>query len=135
MAMTCRASALACAALALAVIACSQSTRSAGPSGAAPASATTVIVENNNWLDMNVYVLRSGARLRLGTVPSIATRRFALPAGATIATNDVRLEADPIGSSRSFVSSPIPFIEGDDIIWRLENYLPLSSFRTQPGRR
>lgn len=129
-----KAGALAVAALAMAVIGCAPATRGAGAgAGMASAEPTTLIVENNNWSDINVYVLRSGSRIRLGTVTSITKRRFTLPAGLSTASGDLRLIADPIGSTRVYMSPPIQFSEGDAIIWRIENYLPMSSYMTRTG--
>jgi hypothetical protein len=45
----------------------------------APAPTTVVEVTNNNWATMVVYVLRPGARIRLGMVNSQRTERFTVP--------------------------------------------------------
>ena len=45
-----------------------------------PELRTTVRVQNHNFLDMNVYVLQGGQRIRLGTVPGLSTQVFTIPA-------------------------------------------------------
>jgi hypothetical protein len=45
-----------------------------------PDPRTTLRVENQNFLDMNVYVLSGGQRIRLGTVPGLSTQVFTIPA-------------------------------------------------------
>lgn len=42
-------------------------------------NAATLRVDNQAFLDVNIYVLRSGQRTRLGTVTALSTRTFALP--------------------------------------------------------
>ncbi len=122
---------------ALAITACA-STADSGLEGAAPAApyrSTTVRVQNNNWQDVNVYVLRSGSRFRLGTVPSVTERTFRLPSGLDTGGSDVELLADPIGSTRTHATGPILFSPGDQIVWKIENHLPLSSYTVRPTRR
>lgn len=93
---------------------------------------TVVIVENNNWSDINVYALRpSGSHVRLGTVSSITKREFTLPREFASYSGELRLAADPIGSADLYVSPPIQFAEGDAIVWKVENNLPLSSALTR----
>lgn len=126
-----RAGALASAALVVAAIGCASTTGGSVADGDGPLP-TVVIVENNNWSDINVYALRpSGSHVRLGTVSSITKREFTLPADFSAYSGELRLAADPIGSSDVYVSPPIQFAEGDAIIWKVENHLPLSSYLTR----
>lgn len=77
--------------------------------------ATTLTVDNQGFLDVNVYALRSGTRMRLGTVSGLTTRTFVLP--STVVGNGigVRFIADFIGSSRAPVSEEIVIWAGDEI--------------------
>jgi hypothetical protein len=126
---------LAIFALALAAAACGGAKDVNGwASPGPPIPATVVRVENNNWSDVNVYAVRSGQRFRLGTVPSISERVFRLPAGFSIPGGEVELLVDPIGSSLTHSTGRIMFNPGDEIIWRIENHLPLSSYSLRANR-
>jgi hypothetical protein len=59
-----------------------------------------VVVENDNWLDMNVYAQTDGgARLRLGSVSTGQTKSFDVRA-SRIGVGSFRLLGDPIGSTQ-----------------------------------
>jgi hypothetical protein len=87
---------------------------------------TIVVVENNNWLETTVYALRSGTRLRLGTVPTGKTLEFTLPAGFTTGAS-IQLIADPIGTSRTFRSEMLAVGPGRQVQLRVENNLRMST--------
>lgn len=89
----------------------------------------TVRVENHNWADVNVFAIRGGMRVRLGTVTTASTERFRLPSSFTMASNDLVLVADPIGSRFSYTSPPIMVMPGEQILWRVENNMNHSSLR------
>lgn len=89
---------------------------------------TTIRVTNNNWSDMTIYLVRHGTRQRLGMVTSQGVGIFRVPAHAVESASDVRLIADPIGSSVTYASEPIMISPGQEMEWRLENAINLSSF-------
>lgn len=92
------------------------------------ADRTTIRVSNNNWSDMTIYLVRQGTRQRLGTVTSQSVGIFRVPTYMVESASDVRLVADPIGSTRTYSSSPILLGPGQQMEWRLENAINLSSF-------
>jgi hypothetical protein len=83
-------------------------------------------VQNNNWLDVNVYAVRGGTRFRLGVVRSAAGRFFELPDHLTSNGLNVQLQASPIGQ-RGSVTEAVPISPGDIVEWRIQNNLNLSS--------
>lgn len=93
----------------------------------------TLSVTNNHWSDINVYLLRNGARLRLGMVTAATQRRFVLPRQATAGAADVRLLADPIGSRRTYTSPSVYVVPGEHVVWTIANQLSLSSLSVQRG--
>jgi hypothetical protein len=95
--------------------------------GQPAAKNTTLIVENNNWADMTVYVVISGFRARVGSVASFSQARFVL-SEALIGAGAIRLLADPIGSNQAFISDPIHVNPGQQVRFRLENNVRLSSY-------
>ena len=88
----------------------------------------TLLVENNNWQDMTLYLLRDGMRTRLGSVTAMGRGRFVLPAAAVMGSGDVRIVADPLGSSQVWTSQPIHVMPGQHVRFKLENNVHLSSY-------
>lgn len=104
-----------------------------GPAESAPLAGDEVRVEvtNHNWSDMAVYVVRSGARHRLGMVTSMQTQTFELP--STVASSTaakVRFEADPIGSTESYTTQPVQVWPGGTVEFSIENLITTSSLMT-----
>ncbi|MGH7482958.1 MAG: hypothetical protein ACRELV_12455 [Longimicrobiales bacterium] len=88
----------------------------------------TVDVTNSHWSDINVYAIRGGMSVRLGTVTSMTSRTFRLPRSVIAGLADLRLHADPIGSRHGYTSPRIIVGSGRRVIWRVENNLSLSSY-------
>lgn len=76
---------------------------------------TTVRVENRNFLDMNVFVVRSGQRIRLGMVPGNSTRVLTIPQTLIFGSTPLRFLADPIGSRQTPISDDIMVRAGDQV--------------------
>ncbi len=99
-------------------VACS-STTSAGAGGmASPRAATTVTVDNQGALDMDVYVTRApvGQRIRLGTATANAKTNLVIPSNVLFGpATSLRFIADPIGGVRRSVSSEILVNPGDNV--------------------
>ena len=106
--------------------ACAPMAQARGPGGIGQEQ-TALIVENNNWQDMALYLLRSGTKVRIGSVPSFSKARIPL-SGALIGAGEIQLLADPIGSNRRFVTEPINVQPGQQVLFRLENNLAVSSY-------
>ena len=81
----------------------------------AEAAPTTVRVENRNFLDMTIYVLRGGQRIRLGLANGSSTARFTIPSRLVFGITTLQFLADPVGSSRTPISQEIRVTEGDEI--------------------
>lgn len=118
--------------LTIAAAGCSPGGETEDPS---PQYTTQVVVENNNWLDVNVYAIRDGMRRRLGTVTTNSTRRFRLPRAFVATGGEVRLLVDPIGSSQTRMMPPVAIMGGDRIDLDVFNHLPLSSISVLPSGR
>jgi hypothetical protein len=83
-------------------------------------------VQNNNWLDVNVYAVRGSARFRLGSVGSHAGQFFELPSHVTGNGFSVQLQVSPIGQ-RASVTEIVQISPGDIVEWQIQNSLTLSS--------
>lgn len=101
-----------------------------GERSATTATGTTVVVENGSWADATVSAVRSGTnvRARLGLVMSMQTRRFEVPRRLLANGSAIRLEADPVGSDRTFVTGPIAVSAGDIIDLRLHEHVETSNW-------
>jgi hypothetical protein len=80
------------------------------------AAETTLEVTNQWFADMNIYVVRTGQRLRLGLATGNATTSFVIPR-AVITGPSIRLRflADPVGGTHAPVSDEITVSPGDAI--------------------
>ena len=74
---------------------------------------TSVKVENQNFADMNVYVLSSAGRVRLGMVTGLSSQVFEIPADIVRISPQVRFELHPIGGRRNPISETITVMPGD----------------------
>jgi len=109
--------------LLLVLAACGGGRRTAAAGPASPDQArTTVRVENQNFLDMNVYVLNGTQRVRLGTVPGLTTRVFPIPQNLVFGISSLRFQADPVGANRAPISQEISVQAGDQVILTIPNY-------------
>ncbi|HEX9704372.1 MAG TPA: hypothetical protein VGA20_03940 [Gemmatimonadales bacterium] len=86
-----------------------------GDEDPAPRAETMVRVENQEFLDMNVYVVRSGQRIRLGHVPGLSTRVLTIPSSLVGGGADLRFLVDPVGSNRTPISHEI-FVQPGDVV-------------------
>ena len=62
---------------------------------------TTVEVVNNNFYDVNMFIIRSNQRIRLGFVQSNSTQVLDIPPYIASAGGMVFFYADPVGGGRS----------------------------------
>jgi hypothetical protein len=102
----------------LVVSACGPARRQAR--GPEPAQ-TTVRVENRNFMDMNIFVLRGNQRVRLGTVPGMSTRVLTISPTLIFGSTPLRFLADPIGSRQTPISDDIVVREGDQVTMIIPN--------------
>ena len=79
----------------------------------------SVEVENNRPYAMQIWATRQGMRFMVGEVGPRTTSRFELPAILLRGAGELRLEADPFGSSLVEQSDPIVLAGGRQVQWRL----------------
>jgi hypothetical protein len=128
-----RFSSLAALAVLAVAVACAERIQEADDPRVA-SDAIFVSVENNHSMDMNIYAVTHGdLRLKLGTVTGFAERRFRLPDGLGNAA-EFRLLADPIGSMNGLVTGRILVSPGDEVVWRLQEPLRVSSYTLRLAR-
>jgi hypothetical protein len=86
-----------------------------GPRVSADQEPTTVRVENQNFLDATIYVLRGSQRIRLGNVTGLTTRVLRIPDSIIFGATPLRFIAEPIASPRTPISHEIVVHPGDEI--------------------
>jgi hypothetical protein len=99
-------------ALALLCAACGHAGKSGPPE---PEPRTTVKVDNHNFLDMNVFVLGAGQRIRLGTVTGLSSQVFTIPAYLVRSAPQLEFELHPIGGRGNSRSETISVRPGDEV--------------------
>jgi hypothetical protein len=80
-----------------------------------PQAEVAVTVDNQNFLDMNVFVIRGGQRIRLGTVPGLTSRILMVRPDLIGYGTELRFELHPIGGRSNPVTETITVHPGDVI--------------------
>jgi hypothetical protein len=101
-------------ALAIGILGCHAS--GSPRNGADAPQPTTIDVQNEGFNDMDVYVVVSGARTRLGFAPGNKTTTLTIPAYIVSTTTYLRFVCDPIGGNRTPVTEEIDVSPGDQLV-------------------
>jgi hypothetical protein len=99
---------------------------------AADTSATTrqpiqVRIDNQNFSDMNVYLVNQGTRVLLGSAPGMSKTTLTLPSASVSSRWQVRLLADPIGGSNAIRTPTLLVSPGQNVYWTIGSD-PASSY-------
>lgn len=86
----------------------------------------SVDVVNHNTLDINVYTVHSGMRIRLGTVNGLTNGHFQVQANQ-FGDGSLQLYASPIGGARGYLSETVYVTPGLIVTWTLEQVLSQSA--------
>jgi hypothetical protein len=86
----------------------------------------SVTIQNDNWLDVVVYLVRGGVRQRLSVVPGLGSQTVRLPRGLA-PDGEVRFVLDPIGSRMSYTLHPIYAAPGQRIELTVRSRLSTST--------
>ncbi len=115
--------------------ACQPGTPPAGAGTYLSAPSARVRVINHHWATVNVYLVYGGARVRFGSLSSMAEEEFRVSSGLG-AGGDLRLMVDPIGSRNVYVTdNTFRVSQGEVVTFTIENHLPLSSISVRADRR
>jgi hypothetical protein len=106
--------AIAFALLLLGASACTTFSHGAGTSD--QSYPTVVQVDNQGFLDMNIYAVRSSQRVRLGTAAGNSKTNLRIPPGLVTGLTPLRFIADPIGGTRASVSMEITVAPSDTVV-------------------
>lgn len=84
--------------------------------GAPRATTATLKVENNDFNDRVIYVVRDGMRQRLGIARIASTTHFTIPAPFVMGSPQVRFSAEVLGGIRPAVSERTQVSPGDTVV-------------------
>jgi hypothetical protein len=80
---------------------------------------TAVQIDNQNFNDMNIYLLEGGSRVFIGSASGLTKTTLLIPHGSVGANWEVRLIADPIGSSTPIRSGALLVAPAQSVHWTI----------------
>lgn len=99
---------------------------SGGARRSMPVQTFRVVVENANWLDMNIYTQsEAGMRSRLGSVATGETRTFIVHR-SRVGGGSFRLLGDPIGSREIQSTQWLIVSPGETALWKIGTHASTS---------
>jgi hypothetical protein len=104
--------AIAAAALAAVLTSCAHATRNTAAGSQQP---TVVQIDNQNWNDVDVFVIRGLERQRLGMVNGVSKATLRIPDRLIFGVTPLRFVIRPIAGVRNAVSEEIPVSPGDEV--------------------
>jgi hypothetical protein len=93
--------------------------RGSGQAVRAVRGPTRVQIDNQNFNQMDVYLMDAGTRVYLGSVNGLSKASLPIPRGASRSSFQVRLLADPIGASYTIGTPSLLVGPGQNIYWRI----------------
>ena len=105
--------------IALALFTAAACSRNRAATEVDPNAETRLVVDNQAFPDMNIYVLEGGRRVRLGTAGGNSKTSFVIPKTVVRTLTSLRFLADPIGGNRTPVSEEITVSPGDEVTLRI----------------
>lgn len=94
---------------------------------AAPLEPVVVIVNNSNYLDVDVFAVRGTSRARVGSVTGLSSATFTVPAHFA-ADGNLQLLVDPIGSNATYLTDKIAVGPGQSLELTVAAVLRMSSY-------
>ena len=92
---------------------------SASADSTRPSRAIQVQVDNQNFSDMNVYLVTRGSRWLVGNVPGLTKATLTVPASLAPADQRVRLTAQPIGGPAATTTPTLVVPPGQQVYWTI----------------
>jgi hypothetical protein len=86
-----------------------------------------VQVDNQNFSDMNIYVVSGGQRLLLGQAGGFTKTTLTIPSGIAPADGRLRLSADPIGGSPRIFTPVLVVSPGQTVFWTIGSDAEMST--------
>jgi hypothetical protein len=80
-----------------------------------------VQVENRNFLDVVIYAVQGGGRIRVGDVTGTSSKTFVVQLNRVSMGGEVRFLADPVGSGRSWTTEALHVFAGQTVQLTIES--------------
>jgi len=87
----------------------------------------SLIVTNQNWLDVDVFVVSGTSRYRIGEVGGNGSATLSIPASLLV-NGQVQLMADPVGSNDIFTTEMFPVASDEKVQLTVAPRMRMSSF-------
>ena len=78
-----------------------------------------VRIDNQNYSDLDVYLLSRGTRLLLGSVTGLTKATLMLPTGSALTDGRVQLQADPLGAVAPIRTPQLLVSPGEQVYWTI----------------
>jgi len=90
-------------------------------------SKTRVDIDNQNFSDMDIYLIDRGTRVLLGSATGLSKTTLEIPTGAARSSWQIRLLADPIGDGLPISTPSLLVAPGQNVYWTIGSN-PSNSF-------
>ena len=101
--------------LAVALVACGGSSTSSDPRPETVTGLSVLRVENQSYVDFNIFVWRDQTRQRMGRSTANTTQHFKIPTDVMTGQKRMRFAADPIGRQVEGITREIDVQPGDTV--------------------
>lgn len=91
------------------------------------ADQSSLLVHNNFFGEVDVYVINGSIRSRIGSVPTAGTASFRIP-GTFLVRTQIQFQVDPIGPEEPFNYRPLAVNPGNDVELSVAPALQMSSY-------
>lgn len=78
-----------------------------------------VRIDNQNYSDLDVYLLSRGTRVLLGSVTGLTRATLMLPTGSALTDGRVQLQADPLGAVAPIRTPQLLVSPGEQVYWTI----------------
>ena len=92
-----------------------------------PPEPVVVLVNNSNYLDVDVFAVRGTSRARVGSVTGLSSATFRVPAHYAL-DGHLQLLVDPIGSNATYLTDKIAVGPGQQVELTVAAILRMSSY-------
>jgi hypothetical protein len=76
-------------------------------------------IDNQNYSDLDVYLLSRGTRVLLGSVTGLTRATLMLPTGSALTDGRVQLQADPLGAVAPIRTPQLLVSPGEQVYWTI----------------
>ncbi len=89
-----------------------------------------VQIDNQNFNDMNIYLVNGGQRFLLGQAGGLTRTTLTISEGVAPIDGRLRLEADPVGASPPVFTPELVVSPGQSVYWTIGSDPEMSSAST-----